>query len=262
MFATIYRALRSARLAALLVILAACAQAGRAAGFAMRSGIISAVSSNAITVIDDRSQTTTYPVAPGAIVSLDGKPAAMADLKPGQSVRIALNSGDAGAVYATTAAQTIPCKISAVTPALLTVVEPIGQGVTASFPLTAATRYVLYGQPGALSDLRTGMIAQVTVVDKATASVAISRPDNGLIDGAIAFISPGAITVSRGIDKPITYTIDAATRAYLDGKPVPLSRLHADLPVRVVSDDGLAAYTISAATPVSRGQRHHDGAGS
>ena len=232
----------------------------RAQGFAMTFGQISAISSGSITVLCDDGRVVTYPIADGAFVSLDGKPARIADLLVGQSARVAVGQAAATAIYAKTAAGATSGKITAIDGTSVSVLVPSGSIL--KFTLAPSTKLTIYGKPSTVSLVRVGMLGTVTVIDGVVTTVAIVIPDNAVASGKILTISPTAIAVVHDVSTPAAYTIASTTSIMLDGKPARVRDLRMGWQVQVTSDDGTTARTIVAYTPVVHGQAHHDGEGS
>jgi ribosomal protein S8E len=243
-----------------LLVLGAVTHPGVGAqGFAMTFGHINAVSNTSISVVCDDGRTLTYPIASGAFVTLDGKPAKVSDLSTGQTARVAIGQGTATAIYAKTSVLSASGKIVAIDSSSISLFVP--SGATVKFELSPDTKYTVYGQPATASGLRAGMLASVTLTNSEVTTIAILLPNNAVMNGKISTISATAISVYQTIDTPVQYTITDATIITVNGKPAKAGDLHMGQQVQVTSDDGATARTIAAYLPAVHGEAHHPGAG-
>jgi ferric-dicitrate binding protein FerR (iron transport regulator) len=195
-------------------------------------GVVSAIQDNTLTVvfsvrpIDNEE---TFDMGPAVRVLVDGKPAKLADLKPGMRVRVVKN--DKGELIGIGGeGPTITAAVKTVADGKITL---DGRGLDRVCNVTADTKVMIDRRPGKVADLKPGTEIVVTLsVDRRTALTILTVPRAGdsrrlpLVQGQIKTIDAKAGTITLklmerpGVDKEEerTYTLGQEVKVIIDGK--------------------------------------------
>jgi len=252
-----------AALLALALLGAPAAAARPASGShpATIAGTVSAVDTTAgtVTIAPRRGRAVTLTTNAQTRLSLDGKPAKLADIPVGGAARAVYDSATKLArqieVHAAPAVSAVAGKVTAVTASSLTIAPEEGSPVTLG--TDAATKIVVDGAAAKLSAIAVGDQARA-LYDSTTlvaAAIEAESPHHELaeITGQVTAVTASSLTIAPAEGSPVTLGTKASTVVILDGAPSSLSAIAVGDKARALYDSTtLVAAAIEAESP------HHE----
>src|SRR5579862_4667891 len=252
-----------AALLALALLGAPAAAARPASGShpATIAGTVSAVDTTAgtVTIAPRRGRAVTLTTNAQTRLSLDGKPAKLADIPVGGAARAVYDSATKLArqieVHAAPSVSAVAGKVTAVTASSLTIAPEEGSPVTLG--TDAATKIVVDGAAAKLSAIAVGDQARA-LYDSTTlvaAAIEAESPHHELaeITGQVTAVTASSLTIAPAEGSPVTLGTKASTVVILDGAPSSLSAIAVGDKARALYDSTtLVAAAIEAESP------HHE----
>lgn len=198
-------------------------------------------------------------------IALDGRPARLADLRPGMKVtaRFCRESLDALAVVATSEdechVEGIQGEISRVDlDAKMLAIAALGSSEAVVLNVVERTEITLDGRPARLSDLQVGMRAAVRFCRDTKTALAIAALSGGgdctiaSVEGAIARVNVEGhtVTIATASGEQVTLNVTNSTEIKINGQPARLEDLRAGMRVEArFCRETLNALAIQATRP-------------
>jgi ferric-dicitrate binding protein FerR (iron transport regulator) len=238
------------------------------------SGMVKAVDDGKIT-LDGRGrpfiveQDTDYAVPADAKITIDRRPAKLADLKPGHRVLLKLSINRKSALVITSMGprqERPPAAIGQIktidTKAGTIIVSDIRGNQERTLNLVKNVTVVIDGQPAKLDDLKAGknVVLRLDREGKTVQMInimGIRRPLIGFFQGVVAEVKDGKLTVSfdrRNPKMEKTFDVSESVRIVVDGKPVKLANLTKGMTVQLGQDDKGALVVVRAEGPTVGGK--------
>jgi preprotein translocase subunit YajC len=225
------------------------------------AGMVSAVDTAAatVTITPHRGRAVTLTTNAQTRLSLDGKPARLADIPVGGAARAVYDSATKLArqieVHAAPSVSAVAGKVTAVTASSLTIAPEEGTPVTLG--TDAATKIVVDGAAAKLSAIAVGDQARA-LYDSTTlvaAAIEAESPHHELVEitGQVTAVTASSLTIAPEEGSPVTLGTKASTVVILDGRPSTLSAIAVGDQARALYDSTtLVAAAIEAESP------HHE----
>jgi hypothetical protein len=210
-------------------------------------GVVQAVSSDSITLTLKDGSTKTISVSAKTKIVVNGKKgSSLSDVQVGYRAYVALaKDGSARAIRSYDKADRKGIRGIAQAVGSDSITLELKDGSTKTINVTTATKIVVNGKPGSLSDIQVGYRTIVRLADDGSAKAIRSheKADKSLLaHGVVDSVGSDSITLKLEDGSSVTIQVTAATKIRVAGKPGSLSDIQAGFRARVLraSADGPA----------------------